>query len=557
MKYLPILNFARGRSGIAHWLIQPAKGWHHKKRGMTQNGLFLPLAVIGIASLSSIGINAWIVLLGGFVPPQLVLQSILLWLAFLTLLTIPIVIYHNLVAPLFHLRHWAQRVRGGNLAARIPVPIKGEFAELARDVNALTEQLQRLTLEMQDEVKLQTRRMEEKSRTLEVLYDVAASINVSRDLEDLLVRFLERLKVTLGARAATVRLLTPDNQMRLVANLGFAPNHTHCRDTLPLGRCVCGKVLGEGVIKWKMNSNECGRVYADPEETGSVTDDPPAMLAIPLQHQDRTLGVYSLFLDDWPEDLNEDLSNLLTSIGRHLGMAIEKARLDAEARRLSIVEERNQFAHELHDSLAQTLASLGFRVDALEEQLGTNPEQPVRREVTAIKETLARATGELRELISQFRVPMDKRGLLPAVEKVIQEFREVTGVNVFLQKDWDPPNLPETMETEILRIVQESLANVRKHADAQMVRVLLRANHDGCFHVMVEDDGKGFAGGPREAGPGEHIGLSVMCERAAHLNGELRVESEPGEGTRVTLEFEYPRSQPMAFVPARAEVGGR
>ncbi len=537
----------RGPAGVANWLIRPANGWHHKARGMMKNHMFLPLAVIGGALLIALAMNAWVIFTTWSSIPYLTVHSFVLWVGFLATLTVPVVIYHHLVAPLFHLRHWAQRVRGGNLAARIPVPVTGEFAELARDVNALTEQLQRLTRDMREEVNTQTRRLQDKSHTLEVLYDVAASINISRDLDDLLTRFLYSLKRTLGARAATARLLTPDGQMRLVANLGFEANNTHCRDTLPIGRCVCGKVVAGSETLWKANVHECGRVCD--EQDGEE----PAMLAVPLQHQGRTLGVYSLFLDEWPENLGEDMDNLLTSIGRHLGMAIEKARLDAEAQRLSIMEERTHLAHELHDSLAQTLASLGFRVGALEESLGDRERPGLNREVALIRENLNRANLELREIISQFRAPAHREGLVAAIEKTVNEFRAETGIGIYLQQEWRDRPLPIEMETEVLRIVQESLCNIRKHAQAQNVRVLLRADGDGAFLVMIEDDGVGIEG-VASGHPGEHIGLSVMQERAARLHGEFGIETEPGEGTRVTLRFQHPRPQTVEFQPPRLQV---
>jgi two-component system nitrate/nitrite sensor histidine kinase NarX len=85
--------------------------------------------------------------------------------------------------------------------------------------------------------------------------------------------------------------------------------------------------------------------------------------------------------------------------------------------------------------------------------------------------------------------------------------------------------------------VQEALTNTRKHAQAHTVRVLLRCRPAGGYLLLVEDDGVGFELPNRNGHPGEHIGLSIMEERARRLGGQLRIESEPGEGTRVELTY--------------------
>ncbi len=88
--------------------------------------------------------------------------------------------------------------------------------------------------------------------------------------------------------------------------------------------------------------------------------------------------------------------------------------------------------------------------------------------------------------------------------------------------------------------MQEALTNVRKHSDAQTVRVLLRIADNGKHYVLVEDDGQGIEEKVVSDPPGEHIGLSIMRERAARLGGTLNIESDAGEGTRVELQFNVP-----------------
>ncbi len=537
------------RSALGAWLIRPEKDWRHKTGRRVTLPLALLLGVIGTPIVIALALNLWMLTTAGTDGGAAQLQLAVLVIGLLVTLSLPLLAYRYLVTPLFHLRHWAQRVRGGNLAARIPTPQRGEFAELARDVNRLTGQLERLTRDMREEVHTQTERLEQKSRTLEILYEVASSINTSRDLDDLLTRFLERTKTTLGAQAATARLVTPDGQMRLVANLGFQANHQRCQPLLPLGQCLCGHVADGGDLGQKEDVSCCGKAESDSESA----DEPLSMMAVPLQHQGRTLGVYSLFFNQCPDALSEDMRGLLNSIGQHLGMAIEKSRLDEQARRVGIMEERARMSHELHDSLAQTLASLRFRVGALHESLPDESPPSLRREADTLWSSLEQANQELRELIRHFRAPpVSHQGLDIDIEQLITRFREETGVSAFMQKEWDPKRLPEEMETEVLRIVQEALCNIRKHADAQHVRVLLRNNHRNEFLVMIEDDGCGTDLEPNAASEGEHIGLSVMEKRAERLGADIRIESEPGDGTRISLSFQHPQPQVVQFEPRKA-----
>ena len=95
------------------------------------------------------------------------------------------------------------------------------------------------------------------------------------------------------------------------------------------------------------------------------------------------------------------------------------------------------------------------------------------------------------------------------------------------------------MELNAYRIVQESLTNVKKHANAYIVRVLLNRDDDGNIRILIENDGKGFDQTKIQSSAGDHIGLTIMKERAKHLGGELKIESEPDEGTRVELNFRH------------------
>ncbi len=445
----------------------------------------------------------------------------------------------DLVAPLSELRHWVNEMRNGKLSARLPKSDQPDFSKLYKDINALAERLESLSLNMQSEVEQQTHRIQQKTHSLEILYDIAANINAANDLEDLLTRFLHTLKDVVDARAGTVRMLTSEGEMQLIASSGLDPEVVKQEQLISIDRCLCGQVARHGEVYALDDLKGCGQFAGRP----FFESDRVEMIAVPLRYRGKVLGVYNLFTEQHGLVEREDMKDLLTSVGHHLGMAIEKSRLDEEANLLSIMEERTRLANELHDSLAQSLASLKFQVRVLDETLHSGEESALWQELERIENSLDEAYTELRELIAHFRAPIDKRGLVPAVEQAVERFRRDSQISAFLQLEWNETKLPAEVEIQVLRIIQEALANIRKHSKANAVRVLMRATPDHDFMVMIEDDGIGIQDKVIEGGPGEHLGLKILEERAARLHGKIRIESESGEGTCITLTFPIPAEE--------------
>ncbi len=449
--------------------------------------------------------------------------------------------WRDFIEPQNYLRDWVLHMRGGNMAARIPVPYNGEFIDLAQDLNSLGEMLESLSRDTEQQLQLHTEHMAQKTRSLSILYDIAASINASRDLDDLLTRFLHTMTEVVDASAAAVRLMTPDGQMRLVASTGLSQEVIEKERLLPAQSCLQGRVIKHP----QANNNSDDLLISKHSHHSKPRSVHESMLIVPLRYRGHTLGVYNLYIDQPLITVREDLHDLLTSISRHLGMAIDKSRLDEETNRLAIMEERTRIANELHDSLAQTFASLRFQVRVLDETLHQNNEKLIWEELEKIENTVDEAHTELRELIAHFRAPVSKGGLIASIEQFLGRFRGESEIHVFLQTDWpQQPLLPAEFELQVLRIVQEALTNARKHSEANAVRVLLRGDQQGNYLVLIEDDGIGMAEARESSAPGEHLGLSIMRDRANRIDGKLRVESEPGEGVRIVLNFHYAPPNP-------------
>jgi len=443
-------------------------------------------------------------------------------------------LYQGLLRPLQILEAKVGRICQGESGVSLDADQVGILGEFSDDIHSLNNELIDLYEDMDNRVAHQTRRLAQKTASLKILYEVAGSINQTPDLTQLLTRYLRTLKEMVNGRAATVRLIAPNGHAHLVGSIDADNRVLLGHELLPLPLCRCGQVLVPGDVLCRQDVDACsrrsGRRMYGPDEVERVE--------VPLHYHEEHLGAYHIYVDRPGIADREDVMDLLTTIGKHLGMAIAKQRSDAEARRLSIIDERNHLAHELHDSLAQTLASLRFQVRMLQETLGQEGIAGAAGvEVQRIRTALDGAHTELRELLNGFRIPVDQGGLVPALEGLVAHFRQETGLAIFFQRDCRQMNLSTQEEMQMLRVVQESLTNIRKHAQARTVRVLLRCHAPGVYLLLVEDDGVGFECPPSGSPPGEHLGLSIMEERARRIGAELRIESEPGEGTRVEMLF--------------------
>ena len=436
------------------------------------------------------------------------------------------------------LSDWATKMRENQLDARMPIPSSPSCASrfLRGRINNISNDYQALSAKQQKRLSRQQEHIRKKKHYLNVLYDVASCINESQSLEDLLQRFLYTLKDVVQAEAATVRLLDNDDKMRLVASIGLNDDIIEKEEVLPIDQCMCGKATSGESIKIRTDLQKCGKFMTQQFSSDSNIE----LLAIPLRYRGKTLGVYNLFVKGQSKKLLAEEHELLSSIGQHLGMAIEKSSVDQEARMLSIIEERTRMAHELHDSLAQTLASLRFQVRLFDDSLNQGDDVVIWQELEKLEENIDVAYAELRSLITHFRAPVDGKGIVHVVKRIVDRFKRETDFDVFYYHNWSLDELDRDTEIEAVRIVQEALANIKKHSQAQTVRVLMYSSDDGKCSILVEDDGIGLSEnrpGPNQE-TGEHIGLHVMQERAKRINGEIQFDSEEGEGMLVQLNFE-------------------
>ncbi|MEW6687637.1 MAG: ATP-binding protein [Pseudomonadota bacterium] len=374
-------------------------------------------------------------------------------------------------------------------------------------------------------------RLARKTQSLDILYAVATSLSQPGTLEQVLDGFLDTFIELVDARAASVRLATGDGGTRLVASRGLAPEVVERDALMPAGTCPCSLAAADGRLHLQRGTAACAALVGRP----MLERDCSEFVAVPAQYQDRILGVYNLFLDRPLAAMGEDMPDLLISVGRHLGLAMEKSRLESEARRVAIMEERATIGNELHDSLAQSLIGMRLQVKLLGEYLAREDLGRAGYEAKRLRRAVEQAHDDVRELLTNYRLRIGEGGLARTLAELVERFRRDTGIAVFFQNECTALELAPAQEIQVFYIIQEALANIRKHSAARNVRILLN-NQDELHTVLIEDDGLGMAEGA-EAATGEHAGLAIMRERTERLQGQIVIESEPGEGTRIVLMF--------------------
>ena len=393
-------------------------------------------------------------------------------------------------------------------------------------------------LSRETEVQLQkhTDHITRESRSLAILYDVASSINLSHDLAELFDSSLQSLCENLNAHAGIIRQFKGKNKKDIAASFGNI-NRTFLASA--------DRFLSIENLDNKTDLEQICRVDRLSAKTvfGTSSDEDGELLALSvlLQYRSNTLGAIHLFFrDDGSFDV-DSYSDLLISIGQHLGSAVEKFRLLEEESELLVIQERTRLSHELHDSLAQTIASLRIQIRVIDETFHSNDEKSIWHQMERIEYTIDQANDQLRELIAHFRIPISEQGLIPSIEASIRQTREEMGIPIYFQNEWPQQEFSEEVELNVLRILQECLANIRKHSQAESVRVLL-SRRDGQFIVLIEDDGIGFEEATVVPQHGRHLGLNILRDRASEINAVLDIESEPNDGTRIHLQF---NAEPM------------
>jgi two-component system nitrate/nitrite sensor histidine kinase NarX len=377
---------------------------------------------------------------------------------------------------------------------------------------------------------------------LGVLQGVSVSVcrapEVAAGLDDVLDRLLRLTNADTGA----IHVVSDDGGLELVATRGLSDRFRHLERRVPHGVCVCGRsVLGEEPI---VVDDLAGDVRLD--RPACVDEGIHALVAVPCRSGGRTVGLLTLYSKYRGAFAGLDRA-LLRTIGSHLGAAIDTAEWLALSRERAVADERRVIAGELHDGVAQSLAYLNLQVTRVQALLERGATDGASRELAEVRGVIQDAYNEVRHLLANFRAtPVGGPGVFAAgLRAQAEAFSLRTGISVELAGEAHLAALSVGQQAEVFRIIQEALANVRKHAAASKVRIACERGDGQCM-VRVTDDGVGFDPATVHDSNGLHVGTSLIRERAAKLRGRLTIDSQPGRGTTVSL------SVPLSFAEERS-----
>ncbi|HYF81285.1 MAG TPA: GAF domain-containing protein [Symbiobacteriaceae bacterium] len=376
------------------------------------------------------------------------------------------------------------------------------------------------------------RELAKRRRQAESLYQVGremvAMVDLDRNLERLLAKAREVMEADF-AGWATLHETSPE----LHWQVAVGASSTFSRTPLALGDTVVGRVLAAG--RPYVTQNLHTDLLSSEAAAAVEAEHFKAAMAVPLQVRDRQYGVLFVAHRQPARMSDEDLL-LLSNLGSHMAIAVENNDLLRRMQQVAALEERQRLARDMHDSFGQILTFVGMRLHLLGGMARAHQATDMVSEIDDLHATLKEAHQDVRRSIYQLKESGPAlASLWDRWTETMRQFQEQTGIQVEMTgHESMPAHLPDEVESQVTRVIQEALANIRNHSGASNAWV--KAYRDGANLVIaVQDNGCGFETGT-VVGPGEyHFGLHIMRERIESVGGNLVIASDIGLGTEVRL----------------------
>jgi nitrate/nitrite-specific signal transduction histidine kinase len=401
-------------------------------------------------------------------------------------------------------------------------------------------------------------RLGKRNRELVALHEAGLAISGELDQDAVLQRIVERARELVGAQYGALSLLREEGGIESFLTSGLTREERARIGPLPVGHGLLGVVLVEGQ---RLRLPNLGQ---DPRSVGFPPNHPPmrSLLAVPVVTSGRIVGNLYLTEKDGGAEFSADDEEVLDRFATQAAVAIANARLHRRVQAVAITEERERIAREMHDGVAQVLGYVNTKAQAAQELLAAGQSERAAAHLAQLAGAARDAYTDVRETILGRTSLGPGRGFAPSVREYVAQWEEQTGIEAQVQL---PANeglfakIPPTAEVQLLRIVQEALANVRKHAQASQVTIALAegelaegelaegelaegelaegklAEGAGYIEARITDNGVGFDPDAPARGAFPRFGLATMRERTESIGGTLTIDAAPGRGTTVSV----------------------
>lgn len=428
---------------------------------------------------------------------------------------------------------------GNRLLGQIYLTNKEDYQEFTPDDERVIETLAAYAAvaisnaRMVDELVRHDFTLTQSNNDLSLINDIGEALACSMDVDEILEKTLSRVMDYLNVEAGEIFLAEEDGSLRLALHRGEAAIAFWTKDRFDSGEGFIGMVAesGKPVVSTSIQTDLrfLRRAVVDAGFR--------CIACIPLMARGINVGVMSV-ASRHERYLDQRAMSLLTAVGAWAGITVENARLNEQARRLAVLEERERIGMDLHDGIIQSIYATGLALDYARLALSEDPSQAEEKIEQAI-EGLNSTIRDIRSYIMDLR-PRQFRGedLMEGLQRLVEEFSANTRMDLSLTgPDDGQVILPAIQATALFHICQEALANIAKHAQAHQATIDLWTA-PGRVLLEISDDGLGFDLRKMSVTLGH--GLSNMHTRARKVGGDLEITSEPGKGTTV-----------LAWVPVR------
>ncbi len=432
-------------------------------------------------------------------------------LAFFIMITASSAIFYllknRIEKPLTQLTRFAHRIGGGDYGKQISAPEPDEFGLMATVMNHMSRSIDSNHLQLENRVKERTEELQNNNVSLGFLFDLARSTLDSHQKSVDYTQLFNEMANKLQLSKIKLCLFTQEGERPYL------------------------QLIQEDEVSKDCNGKSCEQCLGDApfvRKQGALIN-----ITFPIVHDKKNYGVINASthndspLPQWKE-------KLLASIADQIAIALSMSEQEAQSRRMAMISERTVIARELHDSLAQALSYLQIQASRLQktydkERFDLQP--PI---INELREGLSTAYRQLRELLTTFRLKVDKDGLKAALTHTVEQLHDRTNMIIKLNCDVADLPLTPTEEIHLLQIAREALQNCVHHSQGTEASITLTHCESNGIRLTVDDNGIGVPDSPEKL---NHYGLAIMAERSKHLLGKLEIKARKEGGTRVEFSF--------------------